>query len=193
MLVRGSMSGNDSINVLLHSSRADVTIDKGVAATLWDAIRNDRGANGVFCGMGVKSLEQFVEFMDDPLHIVAVGLSGGRPAAIVWLDCITDKTARIHFVTFRWAYGGVNMLVCKEIVKTLLYINASERGFMFDCLIGFTPAFNRLAIKFAHDVGFKDVGILPLGYYDNKRGISIDAVSTYCTRQVLEGDEDARI
>lgn len=175
---------SDSIKVLLYSARSDEPVHAGIAAHVWDHIANDKRAYSVFVGMDVKSLSDFMSFMNNPAHIVAAAFYNERLAAVTWVDCISGKTAHLHFITLRWTYGSINLPVGREILKTLLTLRVWN-GYMFDCLIGITPCSNKLALRFIHELGVESVGVLPSGFFDSTRGESVDAMITYCTRQQL--------
>lgn len=174
------------VDVLFHCSAHGGPIREDIATTLWNMVITDRNARTVFRAIGVESLSGFIKFLNNEKNIIAVGFANGRPATIQWADGLMDKLAHVHFVTFQWAYGGVNSRVCREATKRLLDIKGSDGGYMLDCLVAIVPAFRRLAVAFAPSVGFKQMGTLPNGYFDSIRGKSVDAIMFYCTRDTME-------
>ena len=75
---------SDSIKVLLYSARSGEPVHAGIAAHVWDHIVNDKRAYSVFVGMDVKSLSDFMSFMNNPAHIIAVAFYNERLAAVAW-------------------------------------------------------------------------------------------------------------
>lgn len=180
-------SGNTTsgVTVLLHSSLYGNGIKPLVAERIWLEICADKRVRGMFADICVRTLEDFIAFADNERHILAVGLADNKIASLVWLTDPDYGSADMHFVTFKWAYGGVNKLTCSQSLITLLNIPSSDGGYMFDCLIGKTPVNNKLSCKFVRELGLTEVGVIPLGCHDYKKHESTDALVVCCTRETL--------
>lgn len=176
---------HDDVRILLHASRAGEGIHPCAAENLWREICFDNRVHSMFTDIGVETLEDFTAFMDDEQHLFAIGLVGSKVASLVWLSDPVNKSADIHFVTFKWAYGGVNKLTCAKTLITLLNIPSSDGGYMFDCLVGKTPLNNKLSCRFVRELGLTEVGVIPLGCYDYRKRESTDALVVCCTRGTL--------
>ena len=141
-------------------------------------IRTDPGASSIICKcMGIVTVDDFNAFLNSPHKVFFFGLHRGSLMTIAWVDFIDGRNGRVHFVTFRHSYGGMNII---SGLATVRYIFNSD---MFDSLIGYTPTDNPLALSFNKKLGFVEIGVAPLAHYDNVKGISKDAMVTYCTRE----------
>lgn len=168
----------DDIKVIAHSIRGGHSIPKDLCDDIFDGIRTDPGANGVICKcMGIKTLKDFCAFLNSPNNVFFFGLLGESLMTMAWVDFIDGRNGRVHFVTFRHSYGGINIT---SGLATVRYIFNTG---MFDSLIGYTPTDNKLALSFNRKVGFVEIGVAPLSHYDDVKRISKDAMVTYCTKE----------
>jgi hypothetical protein len=179
------LPSNDLIGVGIYSTMFDNPVKRDDIVHMWHDVKEDARAMAVFNNTGVTDLQSFENLINSPVHIIMVGMYNGKLASLGWLDCIGDRSAYVHFIALKWAYGGVSESVCRAAISRMLNIKKNDGSYIFDCLIGMTPVRNKLAVQFVKRVGFVSVGIIPMGAYDRIKGCSIDALNTYCTRSTL--------
>ena len=179
----------ENITTMYHSTRSAAALDRDAVGFLWDMVRNDPAARLIFRKMDVVSVDDMERFVNDPSHIMLLGLYKSRLCVFGWLNNTELKTAHVHFVTFKDSYRGVNKLTCEKIIQELLYIKGGpDKGgrYLFNCLIGMTPVTNKLACRFVKSTGFVEVGVVPQSDIDPLTGEAVDCMMTYCTREVLD-------
>jgi len=165
------------VNIIAHSARGGFTIIPELCESIFHDILDDTGARSVIkdC-MGISTIEDFSVFLNDSNKMFFFAIAQHKVASMTWIDFTGERNGRVHFVVFRRAYGGINLI---SGLATLQYIFNTN---IFDSLIGFTPTDNKLALRFNKLLGFVELGVAPLSHYDDVKRISNDAMVTYCTK-----------
>ena len=100
--------------------------------------------------------------------LLYVVLADGEPGGMLWLNDFRGRYAHSHLVVFRKYWGREHLDKGRRAVRMVLDANKG----LLDGFLAAIPNWNRLAIRYARDCGFTDVGVLPFGYHDVVNNIS---------------------
>lgn len=147
----------------------------GEMERLWIAMRND-GLDGVtFYDGGVRTMQDFTEFMSAPANHVYAAYLDGEPAAIWWLNGFSGQTAMLHFCVLRHAWDdavNIGRIVCAHMLKH------------YSALYGVTPKPFRHALRLARRIGFVRQCVIPGACrLDAANGRCVDGVLTLMTKK----------
>lgn len=161
-----------------------------VLDAVWRELLADRLEKKVFYDGSVKSGADFRGEILRPGSLPFVVLRDGAIAAFCWLNNISGRMARTHFVIFRKAWGRKShVLIGRHFFKYAL-TRKDGQGYLFDCLYGLTPEHNVLAWRASLDCGWRKVGIVPRACFVAGKG-SVNGVMVCATRDILGiGDEE---
>ena len=98
---------------------------------------------------------------------------------VFWLNHFQEKFCQIHYWFYRKWWGQTERLG-REIFSAIFSWG------VFDGLYGILPKDNSLAVRLAKKCGWKEIGVLPFGFYDEKEKVSKPSVIIYLTKDNLE-------
>lgn len=139
----------------------------------------------VFYDGKIRREDAFIAEMLAPGTLPFLITDGDTVAAFSWLNDITSRMARTHFVILPEYWGKDTH---KEIGSQLYgyILNCKDAGgYLFDCLYGIIPKSNLLAIKAALNCGWQKCGEIPKACYLAREGKSIAGILVYTTRAEL--------
>ncbi len=132
------------------------------------------------------SEDWFLQFWKRPDISVYVVLLNGKVGGWVWIDQIIDNSANIHLCIFKWTWGVSSIKMCRDGLLQLLNIkNKRTDRYMVDILVGYTPVYNQLAVRFSKKVGFKKAGIIPKSLFYHSIQVKVDAYVSYISRDII--------
>ena len=149
---------------------------------LFERMQTEKLIGKVFYDGNVQTAEDFLDMMKYGQNKLFMIFMGNELAGIVWLNNFQRRSANIHFCLFKNAWGKESVSIGKAILKEFLYMKDSQ-GYVFDVLIGETPANNRLAVKWIHESGMTVVGEIPNATWDYTIEKSIPSVISYAVRK----------
>lgn len=166
----------------LHNGQPETN---SILKAVWQKIVNEKLQARLFYDGSVSTEEEFCRELFRYGCLPFVVMLGGEFAAFSWLNCITGKMARTHFVIFRDYWGKhFHQGIGKNFYSYIL-TRKDGHGFLFDSLYGITPKSNSLAWKAAIDCGWHKVGELPNACFIARRNKSEPGIITCATREVL--------
>lgn len=152
---------------------------------VWHKLLFERLVEKLFYDGIVQTGEDFLKEVLRPGCLPFVVLCNGEIAACSWLNCITGRMARTHFVIFKDYWG-------KDLHRNIglnayayILTRRDDRGYLFDCLYGITPKSNSLAWKAALGCGWQKSGELPNACFIAGKGASETGIITCATREIL--------
>jgi len=101
-----------------------------------------------------------------------------RVAGDVCLTEVTRVSANVHFGIHPSYRGRQAVYAISSAAHQLFNTPITQTGKPLLSFIGHTPVTNTLAIKFAHLVGFKDIGVLTKSLFISKSSITVDGLIT---------------
>lgn len=149
---------------------------------LWHRMEREGTAKRVFYGGTVLSAQDFLAYMKDPENHLWVFVEDGKPVAFFWLNNFEGRTARIHFCAFKAVWGDQARKIGADALKLCLEDRDGE-GPLLDCLIGYTPAKNRLVRRFIREIGMETVGEVPALLFDAQEEQGVKGLIVSCTRE----------
>lgn len=138
----------------------------------WEQMHEDGAGNHVFRDGSIKTGEQFLWQMKRNLDCqLYVGLVGGDPAMLSWLNYFQYHHCQAHFCAFKKYWG-------KEILHTLgrMFIQTFFRTQNVHMILGLAPADNVSAQAYLTTIGAKRVGPLPGGFWNDHTKQPEDAI-----------------
>lgn len=145
---------------------------------IYDRIVDDEADEKVFWDGTINSRDDFVYCMSNGDNIIYGVCDGVKWLAVAWTNCFVGNTAQLHYCVFKDGYGHPE--IGRTMVRFLLGLQDDD-GYCLDALVGITPLFNRLAIRYLKKSGFKvmsDVTYVRHVY----TGLFIPIVTSICTR-----------
>jgi hypothetical protein len=110
----------------------------------------------------------------------------GRRAGVCWLNRFQGRWAQCNFFIFREFWGPDAAALGRWTLRELLHARAADGDYLFDMLVGVTPADNPCAVAFALRCGWSRCGVLPRGSFNAGTGASSPAVLLTATREALQ-------
>jgi hypothetical protein len=107
------------------------------------------------------------------LHIVYYK---GIPAAMVWLNRFEQTHCYVHWCFFKGAKGHH-----KEIGHAV--IDFMFKNYKIEVLMGITPSFNKLALRFLKSIGLKSSCEIPGILWNEKKGKAIPGHIMFINRE----------
>lgn len=149
---------------------------------LFEAMKEQGHLKTVFYDKSVVDADGFVrEMKRRDTNFFAVYDLDKTPLAIFWLNTHEGRSARVHFCTFKAAFGRAPS-IGRECLSRTLQMKADDE-YVFDCLIGITPADNKLAVRALKRAGMVASATIPSMLYNAYTNKPMDAVLGYCTRK----------
>lgn len=145
-------------------------------------------AGTVFTDGKINNRNDWLKAMKSPENFLYVVYVDKDVVALVWLNRVEIKKARLHYSGFYkgWKKGSVQ--IGKEIMRILIHKKVND-AYLFDMLTGLTPSSNKLAIKYMQLCGWKVIGELPYGTWNQSKQRNEPAVISYLTRKA-QNDEN---
>ena len=148
---------------------------------LWDQLEVEGWLPFLFYDGQTRDRQDYIEFMSSPdvySYVVYDPHDHENPLATYFVNGFTGRAAELHYC-FLNAGLPHKQAIGIETTNFLL------RSGGLSALIGITPKPFRHAWKFALEVGFRKVGILPSACYLKTSGRYVDAVVSLCTPETL--------
>ena len=138
-------------------------------------MRVEGTASAVFYENTITTDEVFLDVMKRPVNVVVFVLRGTELYGVAWLNGWQKTFAFGHFCLMKKALEEHRAVEIGKMIRDYWMSFPTV-----DFVIGLIPGFNKTAIKFAQQVGFKLVGSIPkmLEYHAGKT----DAVILYLTQ-----------
>jgi hypothetical protein len=151
---------------------------------------NERGLiQKTFFDGCVQSVDDFIQLFKYRQNMMWVVLRDNRFGGIFWLNSFEQKTAQIHQSLLIDVLGRDIVRVGKDFLKMVFSMKGQDGEYIFDGLIGLTPASYGGAVKYLLRSGMRIKTELPNAlrmYHEGNR--AEDAVLSYGTREeVLHG------
>ena len=145
----------------------------------------DGTAKTTFYDGTVTNAEEFVADLLRPGSLPFLLFWEKSPAGIAWFNSIEGRSARGHFVLFRNVWGRERTVAIGRGIFTHILTRKDGHGYLFDVLLGLTPARNALAWRLGLACGAKEVGNIPHGAFNAETGKTEDAKLYSVTRASL--------
>lgn len=111
----------------------------------------------------------------------------GRVAAACWFNHFEGRTCRGHFWVNKQFWGRESVRIISHVLRTFLHYKRKDSGqYLFDTVIGITPASNSLAWRLITKCGGKVVGTIPNACHHPHNNQTEDGVLTATTRETVE-------
>lgn len=143
------------------------------------------GGAHVFRDGSVKDEAAFLRMAKAPGTAFLVAHVRGRRAGVCWLNRFQGRFAQCNFFVFREFWGKDAKALGSWCLRKILSARTRDGDYLFDMLVGITPADNPAAVAFALRCGWVRRGVLPKGAFDAATGVSSPAVLTTATREEL--------
>lgn len=158
-------------------------------ANLYYRMKKEGTADRVFCDGTVTSAFQFLRLMQQPdiyLYLVFDDIEDNRPVAFCWLSNRSQKSAQIHFCFFKTGWGR-SAKIAHGVLSQLVSLKDTEGEYWLNVIYGYTPEWNRLALRTVKCAGAEIAGTMPGRTWHEKEGRSYPAVISYFTRDNIDG------
>lgn len=152
---------------------------------VWKQLCEERLEETLFYDRVIKSLSQFDHEILRPGCLPFIIFSNGGIAAFTWLNFISGKSARAHFVIFRKFWGKRLRVAIGQHVWNYILSRKDNDGYVLDSIYGITPASYVLAIKAAMSCGWKKCGEIPNSCWFAHKRKSESGIITCATREIL--------
>jgi len=144
-----------------------------ILVTIWAMILNEGKYDDLFYDRGIKTYEEWLEFIKSPLNYPVIIFEGETIHAIAWLNYAERVSARCHFITF----GQYHKQIGQTIINYWKNLRGSNGQQLIHVLIGITPEDNYKMVKLMKLIGFTVLGSIPHFCYiakdDRMSGASI--------------------
>jgi uncharacterized protein YaaQ len=144
----------------------------------------------VFYDQSVKAVSEFIAFVKDPNRLVVFGVEDNELVAMGWLNEMYLNHACAHFVFLKEHWGRHKTVAMGQAANrywlTMPAVEGMGREYLFQVLLGFTPADNPLALNYIKQVGYQQAGTVP------HMAMGRDMVISYITLELLEGKAHGR-
>jgi len=149
----------------------------------YDRMAKAGTADIVFTDGKINNREDWLRAMKSPENFLYVVCVGQETVALVWLNRVETKKARFHYCGFFkcWKMGSVK--IGRQILDILMSKKNPDGSYLFDMLTGLTPSSNKTAVKYMQLCGWKIIGELPFGTWNEKAKRSDPALVSYYARR----------
>ena len=182
--------GLDDVYISMYSPMSGYVFTNKQVICLWSEIVEDRIARCMFRRSGIKSAGELSRMLNHNDNTIFIAVDkDDRVLMIGWLNCLCERTARVHFMGFQRAYRYKAKNIAAKMLRTAINIRVGNTldgmpKYLFNTLIGYTPTNNKLAIRFVKSLGcMREVGVIRNGCYDYDIELECDALVTHCTRE----------
>ena len=154
---------------------------------------HDEGHDHVFKDGTIRDDLEFLDVMKHSntlLYVLSVdtgSATGPELAGIVWLNRFENRTARMHWCTFRGTSIQDKIEMGRCTLDHLIHTGDIDNGgYLFDALIGYLPEKNKAALEFVKACGGHVGGRVPNLIWDAVNERSEPGIIIYYVR----GDSD---
>lgn len=181
------MSGYNML-YMHHADTEHLPLFQAMLRNAWDRMEREGTRAQVFHDGAIATAEDMVGALLRPgvIPIAAFDEATGDMAALAWLNGHEWRAARGHFVLFRKYWGRKKSVPLGQSIFAYLLGLKDAGGYLFDVLLGITPASNPMAWRRSLECGAELIGTIPRFCFMAERGESIDAVAVAVTRESLE-------
>jgi len=141
------------------------------------------GKEYIFKEGSISNRREFLKDMDHIGTALYVGYYQGAMAFILWLNRFEGRMARLHWCVFDGVSLKKIVLAGREAVRQLVNMKDSAGNYVFDLLIGYTPASNDRAVKFVKFCGGIVAAIVPNLIWNGEKKESEPGVISYYIRE----------
>jgi len=183
------MKNNSDIKIMPYCEIDGIrTFRDSEILEFYDRMVKARLAETVFSDGQIDNREDWLRAMKNPENFLYAVYVGKDVVFLVWLNRVEIRKAQFHYCGFfkGWRIGSVK--IGKQFLNILMNKRDSSGNYLFDVLTGLTPSSNKPAIEYMQECGWKIIGELPLGAWNNKKQKSESAVMSYFTREVQSED-----
>lgn len=159
--------------------------ERALVQDIYERMRREGTANRVFYDGSIQSTEAFEELIFRSGTLPFLVFLRGEPAAFIWVNGVEGRAGRGHFVLFRNAWGREQSRCLGRFMFAWLLTRKDADGYLFDVIVGVTPASNALARKWVLECGAEQVGVLPSFAFMARTETTEDAIITAATRESL--------
>jgi hypothetical protein len=165
------------------------TISDPIMAGIWNEAEKANLHKHVF-PIWVQDPESFTGWCKSGKQLVhTIWNDQQQIESLAWLTDIGINSAWAHHACFPCVWGG-NKSVDTMLESFRYWFDFKDKDgeSMFDVLMGMTPSYNRLAVKFAKRVGCTILGELPaIRSIEGREVDRAGAVISYMTREAFNG------
>lgn len=148
---------------------------------LYEKVYRDGSGDTVFFDGSIRHADHFLELMKGPhnfLHIIYVDQ---KIVAMAWINRIEETHCYCHWLFFKEAWGDT---IIYEVGQYLLAYLIDRYG--FEVIMGITPNFNKLALRYLKRLGLQEAGTIPGILYHAKNDEAIPGTFMYITKEIVE-------
>lgn len=168
----GLRSGNGVISVLPYVEiEGQRTVSDEFVREIWRNMLKDRSAHIVFQAKEVKSEEEMIRYLKDPMNMVVFVFVDSQPAGVAWMNGIRNNYGNGHFCFLSKSWGLYTEKMAKEVLDYWFSLALNGKP-IFEVIIGKIPDWNRKAISFIKKLGFVELGVIPK--IEQGHGVSIN-------------------
>lgn len=157
--------------------------DETIKAIYLMMLRQNK-ADVVFLDGCVTTADEFLAAMQNGNNWLFVILLDENIIGAMWLNRREGRMVRVHFCSFDGFSLSEKIDAAKEATNTILNMRDRD-GFLFDCLVGYIPEFNKAAAMLVRGAGFRPAGVIPSCLFNVVSGKSEPAAILYKTRNEL--------
>lgn len=145
------------------------TLPDSFMTGLWERLVDDKILTALFYEGSARTAPTFLEVMKRPANTVflvrdnSAGPGPAGVAMICWLNNWRHRRADIHFAIFRSHQGRQSVALGRWLLGQLFGLRDHHDQPLLDIITGFTPASNRLAVRWLTAGGRQVGGIIPDG------------------------------
>lgn len=181
---------DDNFQIRMYSPRSGYVFTNKHVLCLWAEIVGDRVARYMCKRGGVSSAGHLAAMLNNTANITFVATdNNGRVLMMVWFNCISGKTAKLHYMAFKRAYRTMTKPIFLKILRTFLNISTgrSDNGegeYLVNVVVGYMPVDNELSISFIRSLNLvHEIGVVKYGFHNYSTNKPCDALAAYCTRE----------
>ncbi len=149
-------SSNDFVLIPYAQVDGEWTLPDHFIKAAFQQMRTEGTASAVFYENTITTDEEFIEVMKRPRNVVVFVLRGTELYGVAWLNGWQKTYAFGHFCLMQAAIKEEKTVEIGKCIRDYWLSFPSV-----DFVLGVIPGFNKTAIKFAQEVGFKMVGSIP--------------------------------
>lgn len=143
-------------------------------------------ADLAFYDGSVQDSFSFLEFVKRPGVLTWIVCQDKTPVAIIWFTEFRMTTAYMHYCFFESVSTFSKVKIGREVLRQTLEMKTPGGEYVFETILGLTPADNKGAVKFARAIGMEPVGIIPNGTYNHWLDTKHDGLLSYAVRKENE-------
>ena len=157
--------------------------------SLYSRILNEGLAPIVFSDGGIRTPDDFLEFMKYGQNFLFVIDSDIDIAAVLWINRILDKTCYAHFCGFQSSWGKGSVDIGQFAMRHVFGVKDDKGDFCFETVLGLIPSWNIVGIKWLKKVGLVEVGKIPNALWSALENNSVEGTLLCLTKELLGGSK----